>query len=92
MFGESRSGRGGPDGDGDVKDLGTSTHTTRKTYATGETDVPKTGSTKKFDGSEIETLDYPHGTKVKLTKSGERITVEITYADGTSDTLTIPAP
>ena len=77
---------------GDRQEKGKSTHTTRKTYLTGKNDTPKTGSTKSFSGKETDTLTYPHGTKVKVVTKDEKVKVDITYADETTDTLTIPTP
>ena len=77
---------------GDRREKGKSTHTTRKTYLIGENDTPKSGSTKSFSGTETDTLTYPHGTKVKVVTKDETVKVDITYADETTDTLTIPTP
>ena len=68
----------------------TSIHVSEKTFAARETDEPATGETKRFDGAKVDTLDYPHGTKVKATNKAGKVKVEITYPNGQSDSVTIP--
>lgn len=67
----------------------TSTHVSHKEFCTGDGgDAPRTGETVDFNGDNIDTLSYPHGTRVTVKKSGDTITVTITYPDGTSVSAT----
>ncbi|MGD1887597.1 MAG: hypothetical protein ACFB01_10850 [Cohaesibacteraceae bacterium] len=75
-----------------------STHKSKATYPLGKTDKPKTGESTLFNGTEVDTLDYPHGTKVKVTKtkdpkdeSKNKVKVDITYPNGQTDSVTVPS-
>ncbi|MCP4640879.1 MAG: hypothetical protein GY851_10615, partial [bacterium] len=77
---------------GTRKEVGTSTHTSMETFCDGQTDDPTTGQTKGFDGTETDTLKYPHGTEVRVEKKGEVVKVTVNYPDGTTDSVSIPKP
>lgn len=65
-------------------------HISKKEFCAGDGgDVPKTGETEDFNGDSTDTLTYPHGTKVTVKKSGDTITVSVTFPDGTSVSTTL---
>jgi len=77
-----------PASDG-VEDKSTS-HTSTFVLCQGKDDDPKTGKTRGFGGEEIETLTYPHGTRVRVETNDGKSTVTITFADGETQTASVP--
>jgi hypothetical protein len=74
---------------GGTTEKGTATHTTFKEYCDDATDSVKTGESTGFDGVKTDTLAYDHGTKVKAEQSGAKVTVTVTWPDGTTTTLPV---
>jgi len=70
----------------------TSTHETTKIFCGDEGDKTTKGITVRFDGVEIDTLTFEHGTKVKVErgKPSGKATVTLTYPDGESDSFIAP--
>lgn len=70
------------------------TRTTTAQYfidlAHGTTETAQTVESTGFDGSKKTSITYGSGTKVEVVKRGDKVTITVTYPDGTSVTTVLP--
>jgi hypothetical protein len=74
-----------------TREVGKSSHVSRRKFCNDESDEPATGESVGFDGKQTDTLTYPHGAKVTVEKTGDKIKITVVYPDGTTASLDVPA-